>query len=57
MEEPSIEQSVTRIEAALARLEAASRKAAGLRRRHEDFKASVASSIEELDILLAARKP
>jgi hypothetical protein len=55
MEEAPIVQTVERIEAALARLEAASRDTAGLRVRHERLKASVSRSLEDLDKLIAGR--
>ncbi|MCT2401034.1 hypothetical protein [Novosphingobium mangrovi (ex Huang et al. 2023)] len=55
MEEVPIVKAVERIEAALARVEAASREAADLRNRHERLKASVSRSLEDLDRLIADR--
>lgn len=52
MEEASIAQAVERIEAALARIDAASRKSTDLHRRHARLKASVARSLADLDALL-----
>ncbi|SFF99773.1 hypothetical protein SAMN05518801_10587 [Novosphingobium sp. CF614] len=57
MEEASIVHAVERIEAALARIEThaaiTSRKSADLQGRHEQLKACVARSLEELDGLIA----
>ncbi len=55
MEKDAIVQAVDRIEAALARVEAAARETADLRRRHEGLKASVARSLEDIDRLIADR--
>jgi hypothetical protein len=53
MDQNPIVQVVERIEAALSRVEKASRDAAGLRERHDGLKASVARSIEDIDRLLS----
>ena len=53
MDQNPIVQAVERIEAALSRVEKASRDAAGLRERHDGLKASVARSIEDIDRLLS----
>lgn len=52
MEEAPIVHAVERIEAALARIEAASRKSGELHRRHAKLKASVTRSLADLDALL-----
>ena len=53
MEQDPIVQAVERIEAALARIETASREAAALRARHEGLKTSVAQTLQDIDRLLA----
>ncbi|WP_197063514.1 hypothetical protein [Novosphingobium malaysiense] len=52
MEDVSIVNTIERIEAALARAEAASREAADLRARHEQLKSSVSHSLDNLDTLI-----
>ncbi|GGB99398.1 hypothetical protein GCM10011494_17320 [Novosphingobium endophyticum] len=53
MEQAAICQALERIEAALARIEAAARQTSGLRGRHEKLKASVEQSLIEIDGLIA----
>lgn len=55
MEEASIAHAFEKIEAALARIENASRDFANLQQRHEHLKATVSSSIAEMDQLIAGR--
>ena len=55
MEEEPIVVAIKRIEAALSRVEAASRKAADLAGRHHRLKASVSRSLEDLDRLIGSR--
>lgn len=53
MEEASALNALEKIEAALARIEIASRRAAELGHRHERLKASVSRSLDEIDKLIA----
>lgn len=53
MEKGRIVHAVERIEAALARVDAATRHAADLQRQHHDLKAAVARSIADIDRLMA----
>ena len=55
MEDVPIVHTVERIEAALARAEAAALSLTGLRDRHERLKASVTRSLEHLDRLIESQ--
>ncbi|WP_157081184.1 hypothetical protein [Novosphingobium naphthalenivorans] len=55
MEDVPIVDAVERIEAALARAEAAAPALTELRGRHEQLKASVSRSLEQLDRLIESQ--
>lgn len=55
MNEAPALHALDRIEQALARIEAAALQGADLRRKHDDLKACVASSLSGLDELLSQR--
>ncbi|MCJ2186455.1 hypothetical protein [Novosphingobium beihaiensis] len=55
MEDASIVHAVERIEAALARIETASREQAELQSRHSQLKAAVSRSLENLDKLIESQ--
>ena len=56
MNEAPALHALARIEQALARIEAAAQQGADLRRRHDELKATVALSLEQIDVLLAQRE-
>lgn len=58
MDGASVDNSLVRIEAALARIEAAARAGDGeLREKHDRLRAAVGESLRELDQLIANRAP
>jgi hypothetical protein len=56
MDQSAISEALTRIETALRRVDAASRHTVALRGRHEQLKASVRKSLDEIDAVIAQRE-